>query len=58
MPAIETPLQRPGSGHPARLLDRVRGLPSVRRYSLRTEEACVNWSRRFIRIKRLSGLSR
>jgi integron integrase len=34
---------------PPRLLDRVRGVIRVRHYSLRTEQAYVDWIRRFIR---------
>jgi len=33
---------------PAKLLDRVRAAIRARHYSLRTEEACVGWVRRFI----------
>jgi site-specific recombinase XerD len=33
---------------PPRLLDRLREAVRVRHYSIRTEEAYVNWARRFI----------
>jgi hypothetical protein len=33
---------------PPRLLDRLRDAIRVRHYSIRTEEAYVHWSRRFI----------
>ena len=31
-----------------RLLDRVREVTRVRHYSIRTEDTCVQWARRFI----------
>ena len=34
---------------PLRLLDQVREAIRYRHYSYRTEEACVEWARRFIR---------
>ncbi|WOB49701.1 integrase [Xanthomonas hydrangeae] len=33
---------------PTRLLDRVRDRLRLRHYSLRTEQACLSWTRRFI----------
>ena len=37
------------SGQPPRLLDRLRAEVRVRHYSLRTEQAYVDWARRYIR---------
>ena len=39
----------PGSLSPPRLLDQVRGKIRLKHYSLRTEQAYVDWIRRFIR---------
>jgi site-specific recombinase XerD len=39
---------RPTSPTPPRLLDRIRHAIRVRHYSIRTEEAYVDWARRFI----------
>ena len=36
------------SGNPSRLLDQVRELIRIRHYSIRTEQAYVQWIRRFI----------
>ncbi len=38
----------PASAHKPRLLDQVRAACRVRHYSVRTEDAYVEWIRRFI----------
>lgn len=53
--AVETAAQAAdGSGSkPARLLDMLRSALRIRHYSLRTEQAYVDWTRRFIRFHAL-----
>ena len=54
VPASRQPLQRVGrmarafGGHKPKLLDQVREAIRTRHYSVRTEEAYVSWSKRFI----------
>jgi integron integrase len=47
-PARSTATVDPAAGPPVRLLDRLREAIRLRHYSYRTEQAYVDWSRRFI----------
>lgn len=47
LPAM-TPVHVPEGGPPPKLLDRVRAAVRVRHYSRRTEQAYVDWIRRYI----------
>ena len=40
--------QKPPAGRPPKLLERLRDKLRVKRYSIRTEQSYIDWSRRFM----------